>query len=139
MRLPEKVKVIDANIILRFLTNDDPEQAERCAALLERVQSGEEHIFLPDLVLADIVWTLEKFYRQPKERIRELLLPLLTLRRMRLSNKSTARRALNWYVEKNVDWTDAFVAAEMRTKGSCQIYSYDRHFERFSEITRIEP
>jgi predicted nucleic acid-binding protein len=81
MGLPEKVKVIDANIILR----------------------------------------------------------LLTLRGMRLSNKSTARRALNWYVEKNVDWTDAFVAAEMRAKGSRQIYSYDRRFERFSEITRIEP
>lgn len=137
--MPKKPRVIDANVILRFLTNDDPEQAERCAALLERVQNGEEQVFLPDLVLADVVWTLEKFYRQPKERIRQLLLSLLDLRGMRLSSKSAARKALEWYVEKNVDWTDAFIAAVATAKKNCEIYSYERYFERFQGIKRIEP
>ncbi|AFV10555.1 transcriptional regulator [Thermacetogenium phaeum DSM 12270] len=98
--MQRKAKVIDANIVLRFLLNDDPEKAERCSALLQRVESGDEKVFLPDLVIADIVWTLEKFYRQPKARIRELLLPLISLRGMRLSSKSVARNALKWYVEK---------------------------------------
>lgn len=137
--MSEKPRVIDANIILRFLTNDNPEQAEQCAVLLERIQNNEEQVFLPDLILADVVWTLEKFYQQPKERIRELLLPLLNLRGMRLSSKSTARKALEWYVEKNVDWTDAFTAALMKTKDKREIYSYDRHFDRFENIKRVEP
>jgi len=131
--------VIDANIVLRFLLNDDPEKAERCSALLQRVESGDEKVFLPDLVIADIVWTLEKFYRQPKARIRELLLPLISLRGMRLSSKSVARNALKWYVEKNIDWTDAFVAAKMAAERQLEIYSYDRHFDKFSGIKRIEP
>ncbi|MEW8960039.1 MAG: hypothetical protein AB2448_13240 [Moorella sp. (in: firmicutes)] len=56
--------------------------------------------------------------------------PLLSLRGMRLSSKSVARKALEWYVEKNVDWTDAFVAAGMEAgnlrKGnstSCRLVS----------------
>ena len=134
-----KARTIDANVILRFLLNDNPSQAERCSQLLQRVESGAEQVFLPDLVMAEVVWTLEKFYRQPKARIRELLVPILLLRGMRLSSKSVARKALDWYVGKNIDWTDAFVAAKMASGNRAEIYSYDRHFDRLLEIKRIEP
>jgi predicted nucleic acid-binding protein len=50
-----------------------------------------------------------------------------------------ARKALEWYVEKNVDWTDTFVAAKMAAGKKLEIYSYDRHFDKFPEIKRIEP
>jgi len=66
----KKPRVIDANIILRFLTNDIPEKAAACEALLQKVEAGQEEVFLPDLVIADIVWTLEKFYRVEKSKIR---------------------------------------------------------------------
>lgn len=137
--MPQNLKIIDANIILRFLLNDLPEQAERCSLLLQRVERGEETVFLPDLALADIVWTLEKFYRQPKERIRELMLPLIALRGMRLTSKSVARNALNFYVNKNLDWTDAFIAAGMKASGNREIYSYDKHFDRVEDVSRLEP
>ncbi|GEA16273.1 hypothetical protein E308F_25170 [Moorella sp. E308F] len=53
--MPGKAKTIDANIIFRFLLNDNPEKAERCSALLQRVECGAEQVFLPDLVIADVV------------------------------------------------------------------------------------
>lgn len=135
----KKPRVLDANVILRFLTNDAPEQADRCTELLKRVEAGTEEVWLPELVLADIVWTLEKFYRQPKERIRELLTPLLNLRGLRHANKKVAKEALRLYREKNVDWTDAFVAAQMLSRNQCEIYSYDRDFDRIEGIVRLEP
>lgn len=36
-----RLPAVDANIILRFLTNDDPLKAEACAALLERIECDE--------------------------------------------------------------------------------------------------
>jgi predicted nucleic acid-binding protein len=42
-----KARVIDANVILRFLTRDQPEQAERCKALFTRLEAGEEMAYLP--------------------------------------------------------------------------------------------
>lgn len=131
--------VLDANILLRFLTNDVPEQADRCTELLRRLEAGAEQVFLPDLVLAGVVWTLEKFYKQPKAKIRELLLPILGLRGLRFSSKESARLALQLYVDKNVDWTDAFVAAQMLAKGRTRIYSYDHDFDRLPGIVRLEP
>jgi predicted nucleic acid-binding protein len=60
------MKTIDANIILRFLTNDLPDQANRAASLLQRLEEHRETVFLPDLILADIIWVLEGYYHYDK-------------------------------------------------------------------------
>lgn len=98
-----------------------------------------EEVLLPDLILADVIWTLQSFYKQSKVRIREMLMPLLSLRGLRFSSKEVARRALTLYVEKNIDWTDAFVAAQMISRSQKDIYSYDWDFDRIEGIKRIEP
>lgn len=135
----KELRVLDANILLRFLVNDLPEQANCCAALLKRVETGSEEVLLPDLVLADVVWTLEKFYKQPKAKIRDLLISVLNLRGLRFSSKEAARQAFQFYAAKNLDWTDAFVAAQMLAKGRTQIYSYDRDFNKVPGISWLEP
>ena len=135
----KEIPIIDANIILRFLTNDIPKQADRCTGLLKRIESGLEEVWLPDLVLADLVWTLEKFYKQPKQRIQELLIPILELKGLRHNNKKISKLAFQLYVEKNIDWTDAFVAAQMITQKKCEIYSYGSDFDKVDGINRLEP
>ena len=135
----KEIPIIDANIVLRFLTNDIPKQADRCTGLLKRIESGLEEAWLPDLVFADIVWTLEKFYKQPKQRIQELLIPILELKGLRHNNKKISKLAFQLYVEKNIDWTDAFVAAQMITQKKCEIYSYDSDFDKVAGINRLEP
>ncbi len=133
------VPAIDANVILRFLTNDDPAKARSCAALLEKVESSQQHVWLPDLVLADVVWTLEKYYRQSKDKVAELLIPIVSLRGLHCSGKETVFEAFRLYAVHNIDWTDAFVAAQILTEKIPTIYSYDRDFDRVSGLSRVEP
>jgi uncharacterized protein len=75
----KKPREIDANIILQFLTNDVPVKADDCETLLRRVENGEEEVYLPELVIADIVWTLEKYYRLERNRIREMITRIVLL------------------------------------------------------------
>jgi len=131
--------VIDANIILRFLTNDVPSKAAACEALLLRLEAGQEEVYLPDLVIADIVWTLEKFYRVDKKRIKEMITPILAAKGMTCSSKGRVLSALVIYTKKNIDWTDAFIAAQMIESGQSEIYSYDRDFDIFPDLVRLEP
>ena len=135
----KEIKGLDANILLRFLTNDVPEQALRCEKLLDEIQEGNSLVFLADITLADVVWTLEKYYKLPREDIRLALTRIIELKGLQLSNKSLALTALTYYVEKNVDWTDAFMAAQLIAKGITEIYTYDKHFTRFETLTKIEP
>jgi len=113
MKESQELRVIDANIILRFLVNDLPEQAGCCVKLLKRLEAGAEQVLLPDLVLADIVWMMEKFYKLSKREIRDIMASVLALRGLQFSSKAVAREAFQLYIEKNIDWTDAFVFSQM--------------------------
>lgn len=53
----------DANVLLRFLTRDPEDLAERSARLMLRVEQGEITLFISPLVLAEVIWVLRSFYR----------------------------------------------------------------------------
>ena len=133
------MKTIDANIILRFLTNDLPDQADRAASLLRKLENREDTAFLPDLILADIIWVLEGYYKQPRAQIRDWMTTILSLPGLEFSNKEMALTALDIYVENKIGWSDAFTASQMLACGITEIYSFDHHFDKIKGITRIEP
>ena len=133
------MRIIDANIILRYLTNDVEDQAERAGELLTKVEAGSEEVFLPDIILADIIWVLEGYYKQSREQIREWITTILSMQGLRFSDKSVALDALDIYVDLGIDWSDAFVTGQMINHGIMEIYSFDRHFDRIGAIKKIEP
>ena len=62
---------IDTNLFLRYLTNDVPEQADAVEEVLCKAADGEVALVTNSLVIAEIVWTLESFYRLERDDIRE--------------------------------------------------------------------
>lgn len=133
------MRTIDANVILRYLTNDVPEQAKQVEELFNRVEVGNEDVFLPDIILADIIWILEKYYKQTREDIREWITAILSLQGLTFSDKKMALNALDIYVAKKIDWSDASAAIQMQQRDITEIYSFDKHFDRIDGIIRIEP
>lgn len=133
------MRTIDANVILRYLTNDGPDQARRAEELLKKVEAGSEEVFLPDIILADIIWILEGYYKQSRELIRDWITTILSLQGLDFSDKNVALDALDIYVDKGIDWSDAFTASQMADRGIAEIYSFDKHFNRVDGITRVEP
>ena len=122
------LRVLDANILLRYLLDDMPELTDRCEALLLRVQRGEELVWLPDIALADVIWTLHSFYKQSKTEIKDVLLPILSLRGIHLRDRAVAFHALVLFAEKNIDFSDALIATEMLAGGYTEIHSYHQDF-----------
>jgi predicted nucleic-acid-binding protein len=134
-----KCRTIDANVILRFLLDEPPGQAERCQMLLTRLHAGQEQVYLPEVVLSDVVWTLQSFYRWPRERIAHFAHDVVSTRGIRMSRQSLVRHALHIYVEQRVDFSDALIAAEMIDRGYDEIYSFDKDFDRMAQITCVAP
>ena len=132
------MRTIDANVILRYLTNDVPDQAKKVEELLKKVEKGNEAVFLPDIILAHIIWILEGYYKQAREDIREWITAILSLQGLTFSDKDMALNALDIYVEKRIDWSDAFTASQMLQREITEIYSFDKHFDKIDVITRIE-
>lgn len=132
---------LDTNIILRYLLRDDEAKAERCLALLEKAEKRGIQLQTSDLVIAEVVWVLESpsAYSLPRERIRDLLLPIIFLPGVRLTNKGIYRRIFELYLDQNIDFIDAYNAAYMEKQGLTQIYSYDTDFDQVGSVNRLEP
>ncbi|NJN83519.1 MAG: PIN domain-containing protein [Caldilineaceae bacterium] len=47
--------------------------------------------------------------------------------------------AISLLLEQNIDFSDALIAAEMIEEGVTEILSYDRDFDRISQIERVTP
>ncbi|MBI4287933.1 MAG: type II toxin-antitoxin system VapC family toxin [Chloroflexi bacterium] len=137
------MKFLDANVILRYLTRDDEAKAEACYALFQRVKRGEEDVFTCEAIIAKVVYVLSSPrspYRLPHDEIRGRLLPVLTLRGLRLPQKRVYVRALDIYASLPfLDFEDALAAAHMETFGAREILSYDRDFDQLQGIERMEP
>ena len=130
---------IDANVILRFLLDDPPDQAERCQALLARLQAGEEEVYLPEVVLSDVIWTLSSYYHWPRERITRFAHDILSLKGTNMARPALVRLALQVFVEQRIDYSDALVVAEMIHGGYAEVYSFDRDFDQIEQVHRVEP
>ncbi len=130
--------LLDTNIFLRLLTEDDPEKAERCERLLRRAGQRTLRLHVSDVCLAEIVWTLESYYRAPRSEIAEKLIALLNTPGLEFSNVDVLLDAVQRYRDSAVDFIDAYHAA-LAADAGLEVYSYDHHFDKFEDVTRREP
>ncbi len=137
------MKFLDTNVILRYLTRDDEAKAEACYQLFQRVKLGEEELFTCEAVVTEVAYVLSSPrapYRLSHEEVKARLLPILTLRSLRLPQKRVYLRALDLYASAPfLDFEDALAVAHMEHRGLTEIVSYDRDFDRVTGLRRIEP
>jgi predicted nucleic-acid-binding protein len=89
--------------------------------------------------MAEVVFTLERTYKTGKDTIRDLVVELMRIRGLALDDSSLVREALDIYVGRNVSYTDAVTAVEMKRNGILQVISFDHDFDRIPGVTREEP
>src|SRR5699024_5850203 len=65
------MKIVDANIVLRYLLDDSEKMSEKAAEILEN-----NEVYVPNEVIAEIVYVLEKVYKVENSEISDVLLKL---------------------------------------------------------------
>jgi len=136
-----KTKFVDTNVFLRFLTDDNPSKAKKCYELFQSAERKELALTTSESVLAEVVYILssKSLYNLDPSRIKQLLLPLVRVKGLKISAKKAITKALEIFSENNIDFEDALSIAHMHVAGIGEIYSYDRDFDRFGDIARLEP
>ena len=128
------MKFLDANIILRYVTNDKPADSLKCERILK-----QETLFTNALVIAEVLWVLFSAYKFPKQKVIDAIQRILNSSNIYLDDKELILSALDIFEANNIDFIDAYNTAFMSRKGADIIYSYDRHYDLISKIKRIEP
>ncbi len=130
---------VDTNVFLRFLTNDDPAKAKRAETLFRDAMRGKIRLATSLLVIAEIIWTLESFYKLDKPDIAAKVEKILNTPNLDCPEAPLIFMALDLYVHENIDFVDAYHGFYMREQGLTQILTYDRkHFARIPWVQMAE-
>lgn len=127
---------VDANILLRFLTKQPPEQAELARDVLEQGQRGELKLVVEPLTVAEVIYVLNGVYDYSIERVRSELLALLTTGAVKLEYERAVLDALSRMSER-LDFPDTYLAARARLAAG-EVVSFDKGFKQL-EVSWVEP
>lgn len=136
-----KSKFVDTNIFIRFLTDDDKIKAKSCFDLFQKANKKEILLTTSESVLAEVVYILssKQLYNLEAEYICQILSPIIEIKGLKFASKKFFKKALRIYAEFNIDFEDALSVSHMYYTGIKEIYSFDKDFDKFDEIKRLEP
>lgn len=130
--------LLDTNVIIRFLTGDHPAHSPRSRSLFARAAAGDVTLFVTDLALAETVWVLQSFYKLDRSAIATALKGLIGFTGIEVHNKAKLLSALQNFAQSGVNFVDAYHAA-IAAAESIAIASFDRDFDQFADVKRVEP
>ena len=117
---------IDTNVLVRFLTGDDPVQSPRARALIH-----SEDTLILTTVLLETEWVLRSGYKYEQVELSSAFRTLIGLPRVHLQDAEAVTLALEW-MRLDMDFADALHLAT--AKGCTAFATFDRRLAK-----RVEP
>ena len=117
---------LDTNVVIRYLLQDDPQQAERATAFIEHQLSVENPGYISLVVLTEIAWVLRSCYGIDRDNISRTFRALLETRQLWVERPDLVVRALRGYAVNAADFSDALIVELARDQGCTETVSFDR-------------
>lgn len=118
------MRAVDTNVLVRIFERDDPV----LTAQAERVFSGDEDIFIANIVLCELGWVLRSVYRRPSDRLVSILRHLMEVDRVHLDREAVhAGMAM---MASGADFSDGIVLHEAARARCRDVATFDRRFAR---------
>lgn len=133
-----KEYLLDANVLVRFLVQDDPKQSAAAMALFEKAERGEVALHLDALAVAETVYVLIGRYARGRAEVVNVLLAIIQNAGVETAEEDAVVDALHRFGAMNVDFSDAWLAARAAQLGF-PVASFDRDFDKFKDIKRFQP
>lgn len=129
---------LDANVVLRFLRNDDPKQSPAAAKVFAGANTGKFHLCISGVTVAEIFYVLARVYRLGKSDAAQKLIPLVQSNAIEVENRRRVLDALKRTAHANVDFGDAYLAATAAELGG-KVASFDEDLKAFADIDTVVP
>jgi predicted nucleic-acid-binding protein len=117
---------LDTNVLVRYLTQDDPAQAALATRVMEQDLSAARPGFISTVVLVETAWVLERLYKATREEILEIVSGFLGSPLIFIENRAAVIRAMTTARRHETGFADAVIAALAFTAGCDTLLTFDR-------------
>ena len=120
------MKGLDTNILVRYLTEDDPRQAAVAVKEIEGAGRKGEKLVVQPLVLCELAWVLECAYGVGKKELLDVFERILRTAQFEIPGKDIVWRALSDYRVGRGDFSDHLLGRLNEDEGASITMTFDR-------------
>jgi predicted nucleic-acid-binding protein len=131
--------LLDANLLVRFLANDDAAQSPIALQIFEQAERGNLTLFIDAVAIAECIYVLTGVrFKRKRAEVAQALRDALGSSGIVVRDEPIVLDALARFSAKSIDFQDAWLAANAAGQ-SRDVVSFDRDLDRFSDVRRIDP
>ena len=125
-------KLVDANVILRYLLRDDEPLFQEASEILEKVRTGEEKVVILESVLTECVYVLLKVYGVDRSTIAEKLSGLLYYKGVANLDKQDLIDSVNLFDQTPLSFVDCLLCAKSKNNAMPMV-TFDEGLKNISK------
>jgi predicted nucleic acid-binding protein len=128
-----KQRLVDTNLIVRYLVQDHENHARVAGKLFEACDRGAVVIEVLPVVLAECVFVLESFYGHPRKDIAAALSGLISSPGVEIGDIAVFLDALERYARTKCHFVDCVIAATAAAEDT-PVATFDEDFRKFPDV-----
>jgi predicted nucleic-acid-binding protein len=126
---------LDTNILVRYFTEDDANQFDRAAALIEGQLSSPNPGFVSLVTMCELIWVLEDVFAFPTERVARVLRFLLETPQIEVEQDGLVAKAL---ASDHGDIADVVIHLIGQANGCTKTVTFDKKFARLEGVELLQ-
>jgi predicted nucleic-acid-binding protein len=120
---------LDTNVLVRYITQDDPKQSPEAARLVESL-SADAPGYVTVVSLIELVWVLSTSYGVSHDDLGEVLETLLRTKEIVVAHADTAWKAARMFRQSKADFADCLIECLAREARCEYTATFDRSAAR---------
>jgi predicted nucleic-acid-binding protein len=121
---------LDTNILIRYLTQDDPVLSPKATAMIERELSPERPGFITVVTMAEVAWVLDRIYSLSREEIADDIERILGIDALVVERERQVFEAMMLTRRRAADFADALIGLTALRAGCSHVVTFDRKAAR---------
>jgi predicted nucleic-acid-binding protein len=122
---------LDTNILVRYLTQDDPIQSRKATDIIERILSIENPGFVSVVTTAETVWVLDRAYGFSSREIAAVIERMLQVEVLVIQHEQEVFGAMIALKQGSSSFSDAIIAELGAQAGCIHTLTFDQKALRF--------
>ena len=125
------MKALDTNVIVRYLVNDDPQQAQAACALFETLTDENPGLICREVVV-ELSGVLRRAYGFSREQIATVLEELIATAELHVETADDVMRAAVEYRSGGAGFSDRMIATAAKRFNNCMLYTFDKQVSQLA-------
>lgn len=128
---------LDTNVLVRYLTRDDPLQSAKAVALIEGQLTAESPGFVSVVAFAETVWVLHRVFDISGPQLVEMLKRLLEAEQIIVEHEREVFSAVRVLETGRGSFADGMIAALGHSAGCSHTLTFDQKATRMPQFQPI--